>query len=191
MEQIKIESQGDPTPPLPPLGFEGANCLSNLKSILEGRGEPQPEPSRFIIDDGLFDLEFTPDMTQAGKEAIICERYATAVSNRMMIEQMLAEAEGEVKQALWQLTVLQPQLYTARENIQGFFDEFCASTSHHGSHLMSQAISDRDSLARGAWGVDLNEEWIFTEEGRMREIAEARAAGVQVPFSFSPPVPRR
>lgn len=181
-------------PPKPPaLGFEVADDLSNLKSALEEHQEAtaaRPEPSRIIVDDELFDLEFTPDMSQAGKEAIIHERYAVAMSNHNMIEQMLAEAEAEAKQALWQLTAIQPEIYAAHESMQKFIDEFHALTGRR--NLIREAIVDGEKMAKDAWEADWNEEWICTEddekeEEKMKEIAQARAAGVQLPPSPSSP----
>ncbi|KAF9652515.1 hypothetical protein BDM02DRAFT_2761246 [Thelephora ganbajun] len=179
----------------PALGFEVADDLSNLKSALEEHQETaaaRPKPSRITVDDELFDLEFTPDMTRAGKEAIICERYAIAVSNHKMVEQMLAEAEAEAKQVLWQLTALQPQLSAAHEDMQRFIDEFYALTGQH--NIIRQAIFDSEKMAKEAWELDWNEEWICTEddekeEDRMREITRARTAGVQLPSSPSPLIP--
>lgn len=193
-------SRGDRPPPVPPpLGFEVADDLSNLKSALEEHEEAmasQPKPSRIIVDDELFGLEFTPDMTRAGKEAIILERCAIAASNHKMIEQMLAEAEAEAKQALWLLTALQPRLDVTQQNIQKFVNEFGASTNRRGVHLIRKAIFDAEKLAKDAWELDWNEEWIFTkddekEEDRMRETAQARAAGVRVPLSPSATTPHR
>jgi hypothetical protein len=193
-------SRGNRPPPVPPpLGFEVADDLSNLKSAVEEHEEAmasQPRPSRIIVDDELFGLEFTPDMTQAGKEAIVRERYAIATSNHKMIEQMLAEAEAEAKQALWQLSALQPRLNATHQDTQKFVNEFCASTNRRGVHLMRQAISDAEKLAKDAWELDWNEEWIFTEddekeEDRMRDIAQARAADAQGPLSPSATTPHR
>lgn len=170
--------------------------MTNLNHAPEEREEPRSKPPRIIVDDELFHLEFNPDMTRAGKEAIIHERYAIAMSNHKMIGQILAEAETGAKQALWKLAVLQPQLYAAHENAHRLIDEFRALTGRHDSDLVMQAIYDCKSLAKDAWELDWNEEWIFTqedekEEGRMREIAQARAAGVQVPPSPPTPVPHR
>ena len=194
---IKEMSRGNRPPPVPPaLGFEVADDLSNLKSALEEHQDAaaaRSEPSRIIVDDELFDLEFTPDMTQAGKEAVIRERYATAMSNHEMIEQMLAEAEAEAKQALWQLTALQPQIDAAHEHMQKIIDEFCTSTGLR--RLIRQTIPSSKTMAKEAWEVDWNEEWIFTEgdereEEAMRKIAQARAAGAQLPPSPSVTIPR-
>lgn len=176
--------------------MKAANDLGDLTPAPEEQEESQPKPSRVIVDDELFDLEFTPDMTQEGKEAIIFERCAIAMSNHKMVEKMLVEAENEVKQALWQLAVLQPQLYANRENMQRFVNEFRAFAGHSGSNLMRETISNCMGLAKDAWELDWNEEWIFTEEDekeeeRMREIAQARAAGIQVPSSPSPTIPNR
>jgi hypothetical protein len=156
--------------------------------------EARPKPSRIIIDDELFDLEFTPDMTRVGREAIIRERYAIAMSNHKMIEQMLAEAEDEAKQALWQLTAIQPQIYAAHDNMQRFTDEFAALTGRRS--ITKQAMLDGVKMAKDAWELDWNEEWVHTEddeneEETMKKIAQARAAGVQLPPSPSPPIPRR
>jgi hypothetical protein len=177
-------------PPNPPaLGFEVADDLSNLKSALEEHQEAtaaRPKPSRIIVDDELFDLEFTPDMTQAGKEAIIHERYAIATSNHKMVERMLAEAEAEAKQALWRLTAVQPELDAAHGNMQRFLNEFCALTRR--PNLVREAIFEGERMSKDAWEVDWNEEWIWTEddekeEEKVREIAQARAAGAQIPPS--------
>jgi len=198
MEFIRKESRGDRPPPAPPaLGFEVTDDLSNLKSALEEHQEAteaRPNPSRIIVDDELFDLEFTPDMTRAGKEAIICERYAIAMSNHKMIEQMLAEAEAEVKQALWQLTAIQPQLNTAHDDMQGFLDKSAALTGRPS--IIRQAVFDCEKMAKDAWELEWNEEWISTkddekEDEMMRKIAQARAAGVQLSPSPSPPIFRR
>jgi len=194
MEFVRKENRkGRPPPVPPPLGFEVADDLSNLKSALEEHQDAIaacPKPSPVILDDELFDLEFTPDMTQAGREAIICERYAIAMSNHKMIEQMVAEAEAEAKQALWQLTALQPQLYAGHDDMQKFIDGFCALSSRR--NIIRQVISKGERGAKDAWEADWNEEWICTEddeeeEDKMREIAQARAAGVQLPLS--PPAP--
>jgi len=198
IEIMKKKSRGNRPPPVPPaLGFEVADDLSNLKSALEEHREAMtahPIPSRIIVDDELFDLEFTPDMTQAGKEVIIRERYAVAMSNHKMIEQMLAEAEAEAKQVLWQLTALQPELDAAHKNMQRFIDGFCALTSCR--KLLRQAFFDGERMAKDAWEADWNEEWIHTEddekeEDKMREIANARTAGVQLPPSPSAPIHHR
>jgi len=195
---MRVKSRGDRPPPVPPpLGFEVANDLSNLKSALEEHQETMaacPKPLPIILDDELFDLEFTPDMSQAGKGAIICERYAIAMSNHKMIEQMVAEAEAEAKQALWQLTTLQPELYAGHENMQKFIDGFCALSSRH--NIIRHVISEGERMAKEAWEVDWDEEWICTEddekeEDHMREIAQARAAGVQSPPSPPAPAPCR
>lgn len=198
IEFVRKKSRGDRPPPVPPaLGFEVADDLSNLKSALEEHQEAMaafPKPSGIIIDDELFELEFTPDMTQAGKQTIICERYAIAMSNHKMIEQMLAEAEAEAKQALWQLTALQPELDAAHKNMQRFLDDFCALTGRRT--IVRQVIFTGERMSKDAWEVDWNEEWICTEDdekeaNRMREIAQARAAGVQLPPSPSAPTPQR
>ena len=190
VEWMKQMSRGNLPPPAPPpLGFEVAGDLSNLKSALEEHQEAMaacPKPSPIVLDDQLFDLELTPDMSQAGREAVVCERYAIAVSNHNMIEQMVAEAEAEAKQALWQLTALQPELYAGHDDMQKFIDEFCALSSRHS--IMRQALSDGERNAKVAWEADWGEEWIFTEDDdkeddRIREIAQARAAGVQLPLS--------
>ena len=197
-EFIRKKSRGDRPPAVPPpLGFEVADDLSNLKSALEEHQEAiaaHPKPSRIIIDDELFDLEFTPDMTQTGKEVIIRERYAIAMSNHRMIEQMLAEAEAEAKQALWQLTAFQPELDGAHENMQRFIDGFCALTNRR--NLVRQTCSDGEKMAKDAWEIDWDEEWIYNEEDereeeKRREIANARTAGVQLPPSPSAPIPRK
>lgn len=198
MEFIRKASRGNRPPPVPPaLGFEVADDLSNLKSALEEHQEAieaTPKPSRIIVDDELFDLEFTPDMTRAGKEAVICERYAIAMSNHKMIEQMLAEAEAEVKQALWQLTAIQPQLNTAHDDMQRFLDESAALTGRPS--IIGQAVFDCEKMAKDAWEFEWNEEWVSTKDDEkddemMRKIAQARAAGVQLSPSPSPPTPRR
>ena len=198
MEYLKRESRGQRPPPKPPaLGFEVVDDLSNLKSALEEHREAMavcPEPSRIIVDDQLFDLEFTPDMTQAGKGAVIRERYAVAVSNHKMVEQMLAEAEAEAKQALWQLTALQPEIYAAHETMQKFIDEFYVLTGRR--NIIREAIFDGEKMAKDAWEADWNEEWICTEDdekedSKMKEIAQARAAGIQLPLSPSAPTLRR
>ena len=190
MEFIRKASRsGRPPPVPPPLGFEVADDLSNLKSALEEHQEAIaacPKPSPVILDDELFDLEFTPDMTQTGREAIICERYAIAMSNHGMIEQMVTEAEAEAKQVLWQLTALQPQLYAGHDDVQKVIDRFCALSSRR--NIIKQVISEGERAAKDAWEADWNEEWICMEddeeeEDRMREIAQARAAGVQLPLS--------
>lgn len=198
MEFIRKASRsGRPPPVPPPLGFEVADDLSNLKSALEEHQEAMaacPKPSSIILDDELFDLEFTPDMTQAGREAIICERYAIAMSNHKMVEQMVAEAEAEAKQVLWQLTALRPQLYAGHDDMQRFIDGFCALSSRR--NIIRQVISEGEQGAKDAWEADWNEEWICTdedeeEEDKMREIAQARAAGVQLPLSPPAPTPCR
>ena len=181
----------------PPLGFEVADDLSNLKSTPEecrGAAEAQSEHSRIIIDDDLFDLEFASDTSQAGKETIIRERYAIAMSNHKMIGQMLAEAEAEAKQALWKLTTIQPRLNAEHEKMQGSIDEFAALTDRHD--LIGEAVFAGEREARMAWERDWNQEWIFTEEDEkeeeiMKKIAQARAAGIQLPPSPSVPIPRR
>lgn len=150
------------------------------------------KPPCIIVDDELFDLEFTPDMTQVGKEAVVRERYAIAMSNHKMIEQMLADAEAEMKQALWQLTVLQPQLDAAHENVQKFIDKSAALISRPS--IIRQAVFEGEKMAKDAWEADWNEEWVSSEsdekeEEMMRKIAQARAAGVQLPPS--PSVPRK
>lgn len=197
IEFVRKASRGNRPPPVPPaLGFEVSDDLNNLKSALEEHQEAmevQHKPSRIIVDDELFDLEFTPDMTQAGKEAIICERYAIAMSNHKMVEQMLAEAEAELKQVLWQLTAIQPQLDDAHENMQRFIDETSALTGR--SNIIKQAVFDGERMAKDAWELDWNEEWVSTEDDKkeeemMRKIAKARAAGVQLPPSSSPPIPQ-
>jgi len=197
-EFIRKASRMDLPPPVSPaLGSNVADDLSNLKSALEERQEAvesRPKPSHIIIDDKLFDLEFTPDMTQAGKEAVIRERYAIALSNHKMIEQILAEAEAEAKQVLWQLTTLTPQIDAAHENMQRFIDEFTALTGCRS--LVRQVVFDSERMAKEAWELDWNEEWIFTkddekEEEAMKAIARARAAGVQLPPSPFAPVPPR
>lgn len=186
-------------PPLvpPPLGFEVADDLSNLKCAPEAYREAtktQPIPSRIIIDDELFDLEFTPEMSQAGREAIIRERYAIAMSNHEMVGQMLAEAETEAKQALWQLTTIQPRLNAEHEKMQRFIDEFAALTDRHDLIRKAMFIGERE--AKAAWERDWNKEWIFTEEDEeeeeiMKKIAQAREAGVRFPPSPTAPIPRR
>ncbi|KAF9788409.1 hypothetical protein BJ322DRAFT_631451 [Thelephora terrestris] len=200
LEGVRMMTRGNRPPPVPPpLGFEVADDLSNLKSALEDHEEAmasRPRPTRIIVDDELFGLEFTPDMTQAGKEAIVRERYAIATSNHMMIEQMLAEAEAEANQALWQLTALQPRLDATQEHLQKFVNEFWASTNRRGSHLTRRALSDAENLARDAWELDWNEKWVYTEddekeEERMKEIAQARAAKARVTPSHSVPIPQR
>jgi hypothetical protein len=188
-ERIRVMSRGCRPPPVPPpLGFEVADDLSNLKSALEEHEGSRPKPPRIIVDDELFDLKFAPGMSQAAQEAIILERYAIAMSNHKMIGQMLSEAEAEAKQVLWQLTALQPQLYSAHDNMQRFFNEFLALTEGRASKRIRQTISDCESLAKDAWELDWNEEWVFTEENykeeeRMREIAQARTSGVRAPHS--------
>jgi hypothetical protein len=193
-------TRGNRPPPVPPpLGFQVADDLSNLKSALEDHEEAmasRPRPTRIIVDDELFGLEFTPDMTQAGKEAIVRERYAIATSNHKMIEQMLAEAEAEANQALWQLTALQPRLDATQEHLQKFVNEFWASTNRRGSQLARRALSDAENLARDAWELDWNEKWVYTEddekeEEKMKEIAQARAAKARVTSSHSAPIPQR
>ena len=195
IKQTRIYTRGDRPPPVPPpLGFEVALDLSNLKSALEECEESRPKSSRMIVDDELFDLEFTPDMTQDGKETIIRERYAVALSNHEMIGQMLAEAEAEAKQAFWKLTALQPLLYSAHESMQGYINEFRTSAGHRGSKLMRQAMDTCESFAKGAWEIDWNEEWTGEdekEESRMRQIAQARVAGVRAPSSPSTSIPHR
>lgn len=176
----------------PPPGFEVADDLSNLGSVLEEHGEPGPEPSRIIVDDQLFDLEFTPDMTRAGKEAITCERHAIATSNRKMIMQIFDEAEAEAKQALWQLTTSQHLLDAVQENMRGVVNKLWRSTNRRGWSLIRKALSDSERLAKEAWELEWNEEWGFTEgDDRMEEITRARAAGVQVPHSTPPTLPHR
>ena len=196
MEFVRKENRkGRPPPIPPPLGFEVAGDLSNLKSALEEHQEAieaSTKPSPIILDDELFDLEFTPDMTRAGREAIVYERYAIAMSNHKMIKQMVAEAEAEAKQALWQLTALQPQLYAGHDGMQKFIDEFCALSRRR--NIIRQVISEGERSAKDAWEADWNEEWICTEadeeeEDKMREIAQARAAGVQLPLSPPAPTP--
>lgn len=197
--ELLIEAGRENMSPLvpPPLSFEVADGLSNLKSTPEeyrGATEAQSEPSRIIIDDELFDLEFTPDMSQANKETIIRERYAIAMSNHKMVRQMLAEAEAEAKQALWQLTTIQPRLNAEHEKMQGFIDEFAALTDRHD--LIGEAVFSGEREAKVAWERDWNQEWIFTEEDEkeeeiMKKIAQARAAGIQLPPSPSVPIPRR
>ena len=198
MEYIRKASRGGRPPPVPPpLGFEVADDLSNLKSALEEHQEAMaacPKPSPVILDDQLFDLEFTPDMSQAGRETIICERYAIAMSNHKMIEQMVAEAEAEAKQALWQLTALQSELYAGHDDMQKFIDGFCALSNRR--NIIRQVISDGERMAKDAWEADWDEEWICTEddeeeEDRMREIAQARATGAQIPPSPTAPTPSR
>ena len=198
IEFARRESRGNRPPPVPSaLGFEVADHLSNLKSTLgehQEAMEARSKPSRIIVDDELFHLEFTSDMTQAGKEAIIRERYAIAMSNRKMIEQALAEAEAEAKQALWQLTTVQPQLDTARENMQKIIDGFTALTGC--SNMIKQAVLRGEKMAEDAWKIVWNEDWVFTEddekeEKTMREIAQARAAGVQLLPSPSASISRR
>ena len=195
MERPQRKSGGKRLPLVPPpLGFKVANDLSNLKSALEEYEDTvasQPNPSRILVDDELFGLEFTPDMSQAGKEAVIRERYAIAASNHGMIEQMLAEAEAEAKQALWQLTTLQPELITTYKNIEKFLDGFWASTNHRGKNLITESIFDAVSLAKQAWELEWDEEWIYTEDDQMEaerlmKIAQARAADSQVPPSPAP-----
>lgn len=185
-------------PPAPPsLGFEVTDDLSNLKSALEehqGAIAACPKPSPIIVDDELFGLEFTRDMSQAGREAIIHERYAIAMSNRKMIEQMLAEAEAEAKQVLWKLTALQPDLYARHNDMQGFFDGFCALSKRHD--ILVKVIPEGERLAKNAWEAEWLEDWIFTEddekeEEEMRVVAQARAAEVQSPTSSSVPIPHR
>jgi len=197
MESTRKASRGNRPPPIPlALGFEAADDPSNLKSAPKEHQEAteaRPEPPRIIIDDELFDLEFPPDMTQAGKEAIIYERYAIATSNRKMIEQMLAEAEAEVKQALWQLTAIQPQINAAQDDMQKFLDESAALTR---PSIIRQAVSDSEKMAKDAWELEWKEEWVCTEddekeEEMMRKIAQARAAGIQSSPFPSRPIPRR
>lgn len=197
IEQTTIGGQGGRLPPgPPPLGFEVNNDLSNLKSALEEDEESRSKPSRVIIDDELFDLEFTPDMTQIGRDAIIRERFAIAVSNNKMIEKMVTELEAEAKQAIWQLTVLQPKLHAANEKMQRFIDEFSALTGRRGRSLIRRAISEGETLVKDAWKSDWDEEWIFTqgdqeEEVRMKETAKARTARVQASPSPLGPFPQR
>lgn len=194
LEDVKNHNLSRRGPPRPPaLGFEVADDLSNLKSALREHQEAMgicPEPSRIIVDDGLFDMEFTPDMTQAGKEAVIHERYAVAISNHKMVEQMLAKAEAEAKQALWHLTALQPEIYAAHETMQKFIDEFSALTGRN--NMLREAIYYGEKMAKDAWEAVWDEEWICTEDDdkedeKMKIIAQARAAGVQLPPS--PPAP--
>ena len=133
-------------------------------------------------------------MSQAGKEAIIRERYAIAISNHKMLEQVLAEAEAEAKQTLWQLTALQPQLHAAHENMQKLIDEFSVLPGRR--RLIREVVFAGMEMAKDAWEADWNEEWTFTkddkkEEDKMREIAQSRAAGVQLPPSPSTPTHRR
>lgn len=194
----KTTFQGVRPPPGPPqLGFEVADDLSNLKSALEEHEETVaslPSPPRIIMDDELFDMEFTADMTPAGKEAVVRERYAIAMSNHKMIEQMLSEAEAEAKQALWQLTALQPHIDAASESTEKFLDEFGALTGHRGP--LRQAIVYGERLAKEAWERDWNEEWIHTdddrkEDERMKENSRARTAGIQSPPSPSAQLQQR
>lgn len=192
------KSGGKRLPPVPPpLGFEVADDLSNLKSALEEYEETmasQPKPSGIIVDEGLFSLQLTLGMSQAGKEAAIRERYAIAASNHKMIEQMLAEAEAEAKQALWQLTALQPELITTYKNIEEFLEGFWDSTNCHGRDLVKESISDAVRRAKWAWEFEWNKKWINTEGDQMEverlmKIAQARVAASQVPPST--PIPHR
>lgn len=181
----------------PTLGFEVADDLSGLGSALEEHQEAMKVRSKaphIIVDDELFDLEFTPDMTKVGKESVVGERYAIAMSNHKIIEQMLAEAEAEAKQVLWQLTTVQPLIYATHENMQRFIDEFAALTGCRS--LVRQAALDSERMAKDAWELDWNEEWIFTEddeeeEATMKEIAQARAAGVRLSHPPSSPMSPR
>ena len=146
-----------------------------------------PKPSRIIVDEGLFNLEFTPDMTQAGKEAIVRERYAIAMSNHKMVEKMLAEAEAEAKQVLWQLAALQPELYSSHADLLGFVDDFRGTK---GFGVLMEAISLARRTSKDLWEFHWNEEWLFTEADEkevfvQKEIALARAAGVLLPLSPS------
>lgn len=149
-----------------------------------GRGDQSPLPpfaSRIIVDDELFDLEFTPDMTKAGKEAVIRERYGIAMSNRRMVEQMLAEAEEEGKQALWKLAVLQPQIYAAHEDTQEIISRFRISANHCGSGFMGETISGGENLAENAWGFNLNDKRISSEDDGKEE---ARVGETVAPPSY-------
>lgn len=133
-------------------------------------------------------------MCQARKEAVIRERYTIAMSNHEVIGQMFAEAEAEAKQALWQLTTIQPRLNAEHEKMQGFIDEFAALTDRHD--LIREAVFTGEREAKAAWERDWNTEWIFTEEDEkeeemMKKIARAREAGVRSPPSPSAPIPRR
>lgn len=193
---IALSRGGRPPPVPPPLGFEVPDDLSNLKSALEEHEDSQPKPLRTIVDDQLFDLKFNLDMSQSAKEAVILQRYAIATSNHKMVEQMLAEAEAEVKQALWKLTAIQPQLYDAHENILRFFNSLYELTDGRCSKFVRKAISDCESNSKKAWECDWEEEWVYGEENvkeedRMKEIAQARTAGVPIPPSPSPPAPHR
>jgi hypothetical protein len=102
-EEWMAPSRGGLPPPVPPpLGFEVADDLSNSGSAPEEHKEAiasQHRPSRIIVNDELFGLEFTLEVTQAGREAVVHERCGIAISNYTTTKQILAEAETEAKEA--------------------------------------------------------------------------------------------